>query len=132
MKQAIFLIIDNGEDGRGKSTIIHAFTDEIVRDDILENHPNKNYYRSEDRIVDLTVHRKLAIDKLDGLDKLALDIEDIPKSTKAVLSKPIPRKKMCRDCHAQIGTRHTKDCVHFFDVEVLVLDKHCRLMPTKK
>lgn len=110
MKQAIFLIVDNGCDGRAKTSIIHAFTDEKVRDTALADHPNKGYYRPEDRVVDLETQRNLALTKLDGLDMLALGIENVPKSNTKVLSKPIPRRKECRECHAEIGTMHLASC----------------------
>jgi hypothetical protein len=128
MKQAIFLIVDNGCDGRNKTSIIHAFTDETVRDDALKNHPNKAYYRSEDCVVDLTEHAKTALMKLDGLDKLALGIENTPKTNK-VLIKPIPRRKECRECHAKIGTMHSRSCSIVDYGGSHVVEQHCITVP---
>ena len=73
MKQALFLIVSNGIDGRAKTQIDHAFTDEQERDRFHNGMgKNKNYYRTEDRVIDLQAHSKEVIKRLDGLDKLAL------------------------------------------------------------
>lgn len=85
MKQAIFLIVDHGMEGRDKESIQYAFTDETERDQCYEKHPNKGYYTTVDRVVDLEAHRVEALRKLNGLDKLALNLQDTPPKKKGRL-----------------------------------------------
>ena len=82
MKQAIFLIVDHGIEGREPESIQFAFTDETERDQFYEKHPNKPYFSMVDRVVDLEAHRKEALGKLNGLDKLALNLQDESKPKK--------------------------------------------------
>lgn len=75
MKKAYFLVIDDGVEGQGPSKIVFASSQEKTRDNWLEMHPLKNYYRAEDKVLDLDQVRKNALSKLDGIERLALGIE---------------------------------------------------------
>jgi hypothetical protein len=72
MKQAIFLVVDYGIDGRDKESIKFASLDEVERNNWYENSPKKPWYRCVDRVGDLQVIALEAWKKLDGLEKLAL------------------------------------------------------------
>jgi hypothetical protein len=72
-KQAVFLVTDNGVDGRDKESIIFASLDEKERDNWLANNKNRNYFSSVDRVVDLESESKNALGKLNQLDLLALN-----------------------------------------------------------
>jgi hypothetical protein len=72
MKQAIFLIVDNGIDGRSSDNIVSAFTEEKERDDTFDRSPNHNFYTKKEIVADLEVVAENAYKKLDGLEKLAL------------------------------------------------------------
>lgn len=78
MKQAIFLVVDHGIDGRDKESIMFASLDEAERDAWYENSPNKNWYRCVDRVGDLQTIALEAWKKLDGLEKFALLRTDAP------------------------------------------------------
>lgn len=84
MKQAVFLIVNNGRHGNEPTYVNHAFTDEQERDKFFEcmmaGTTKKHYHHTEDRVVDLEVIRKEVLANLDGLAKLALGIIDHPKS----------------------------------------------------
>lgn len=93
MKQAIFLIVHHGIEGREPESILFAFTDETERDQFHEKHPNKGYYSKVDRVVDLEAHRKEALTKLDGLDKLALNLQELGtiKFGYVIAERPVPQ-----------------------------------------
>lgn len=76
MKTIVYLIIDNGIDGRSPDNIIYASTNELERDDYYHNSPNKNWYYRKEIIVNLD---DLAIEtwkRLNALEKLALERVD--------------------------------------------------------
>lgn len=73
-KQAVFLIVDHGIDGRDKETIRFASLDEAERDRVHSESKNRAYLSTVDRVVDLDARRKTALEKLDGLDFLALGL----------------------------------------------------------
>lgn len=73
-KQIVFTITDNGMDGMGKSDIVFASFDESA---ILKRHGSDVYkvYRVfGERIVDIDKAKKVALSKLDGIDKLILGL----------------------------------------------------------
>jgi hypothetical protein len=71
-KKIAFLITYNGEDGRGPTSIEHAFWDENERDRVFNADPNKAYGGKEECIVDDDARRKKALSKLDAVDRLCL------------------------------------------------------------
>ena len=87
MKQAVFLICDYGCDGKAKESIIYASTNEDERDDFFSNDPNKAYYLKVDRVYNLDQIAQQAWNRLDGLEKLALE------RTNCILWKEKPQSK---------------------------------------
>lgn len=78
MKQIAHLISDHDQDGRGKKTITVAFWKESEQIAAFEQDRNKAYRTLESIVVDPEEHRKKALAKLDGLDKLLLGITGEP------------------------------------------------------
>lgn len=74
MKEAIFLIVDTGEDGKGPEEIIFATRSETERDNKIPP-INPGPLRPVDRVYDMEVVKKNLMDKLSGLDKLALGLQ---------------------------------------------------------
>lgn len=74
-KQAIFLACDYGIDGRAPRSIRFASLDEAERDAWIESSPNKAWLSPMDVVEDLEVAKEKALKKLDGLDRLALDLQ---------------------------------------------------------
>ncbi len=73
-KQALFLVISNGEDGRGKERIEFASINEKERDQWHKGHRNKNYYTTVDRVIDLEAEKKQTLRQLNALQKLSLGL----------------------------------------------------------
>ncbi len=78
MKQAIFTVVDNGQDGRAPSNIVFASTDEAERDEWYNNHRNKPYFTRHDVVKDLDKVAGQVKARLNGLEKLALGFEQSP------------------------------------------------------
>ena len=73
MKLAVFQIVYNGEDGRGKSNVVQSYLSEIERDHHFNAlGKNKNYYRQAELVLDLELQTKHLLGKLDGNDLLIL------------------------------------------------------------
>lgn len=75
MKQIAYLVIDNGIDGREKDTVVEAFWNEGERNAFINQSPNKGYYSTGEKIVDVEVDTKAAMAKLNGLDRLLLGVK---------------------------------------------------------
>ena len=71
-KKAYFLVTSSGMDGREPETIQFATDDEAKRDRWHEEHTNKNYHSTADRVYDLEKIAKQAWLGLSGIEKLAL------------------------------------------------------------
>lgn len=76
MKKIVYLIVDNGIEGRDPDNIVRAFWDEQQRDSSFDGDKNKNWYRKTEIIVDEERSKKEALTKLNGLDKLVLGLEN--------------------------------------------------------
>ena len=73
-KKIAYTITDSGMDGRSKTRVVAAFWTEEARDAALEKDKNRIYRSTGEQIVDVAVQEKSAIAKLDGIDRLVLDI----------------------------------------------------------
>lgn len=83
MKQAIFTAVDNGIDGRDKSRIVFASINEAERDEWIATHPSGAWYRPDDIVKDLEKEAISARHFLNGLQLLALGMEqEQPKKKK--------------------------------------------------
>lgn len=78
MKQALYLAVDHGIDGRERESIRFASLDEQERDNWIEQSPNKAWLTPVDRVSDLQAVALAAWKKLDGLERLALLQTDAP------------------------------------------------------
>jgi hypothetical protein len=72
MKQAVFLAVDHGVDGRDRESIRFASLDENARDKWIKESPNKAWLTPVDRVVDLAVVATDAWKKLDALQVMAI------------------------------------------------------------
>ena len=75
MKQAIFLVINYGEEGRGPEDIVFASTNEVQRDTHFTNlgKGDQPYYKKEDRVYDLAKVREETLKQLNGLQRLSIE-----------------------------------------------------------
>lgn len=73
-KQIAYLTIYNGIDGLSKSVITHASFDEEELNEMYNTSKNKNWLTKKEIIVDVEPATRLALGKLDALDKLLLKL----------------------------------------------------------
>ena len=73
-KRIAYLLTESGIDGRAPTTIVSAFWSEAERDAAFAADPNRNWLGKSERIVNLSVARKEALAKLNGLDRLLLGL----------------------------------------------------------
>lgn len=76
MKKIIFSIASNGVDGLEHKTIYKAFFDEKERDNYLKIMKNSSYFYPLDEIVDIEKETSKSRNKLNGIDKLLLGINN--------------------------------------------------------
>ncbi|MCP4985232.1 MAG: hypothetical protein GY928_03915 [Colwellia sp.] len=75
MKVAVFQVTNSGEDGRAKTKVIFSSVYETEREKFFESlGKNKGYYDKCDVVLDLAVLGKQFINKLDGNDKMIMDL----------------------------------------------------------
>lgn len=72
MKEAIFLVVDTGIDGREPARVVFASRREDVRDMWFEESPRKNWYHKKDIVADLDEVAWKTWARLDGLEQFAL------------------------------------------------------------
>ncbi len=72
-KVAVFQVVTNGIDGRGKTSIQYSNLSEVERDSYYESlGKNKCYSTTRDVVLDLNTLAKSLLAKLDGNDRLIL------------------------------------------------------------
>lgn len=81
MKQIAYLAIDNGIDGREPSTILYASFDESEFKKMMESDKAKNWRHATERIVDVAAAQAVALSKLDGIDRLVLNLPAWPSKS---------------------------------------------------
>lgn len=95
-KFVAYTIIDSGVDGRERPRIKAAFDDEDQRDKVFDADPNKNYLRKAEEIVDPEKRVQEALNKLDGIDRLVLELpdkaSDILNPTRGAVSQNVLRQ----------------------------------------
>lgn len=74
IKKIVYFAADNGVDGRGPETILYASFEEEELKKMLEADSAKAWRTPKEKIVDINVARKAALGKLDGIDRLVLDL----------------------------------------------------------
>jgi len=96
MKQAIFLIVSNGVDGRGPQAIEFASTDEADREHVFAAIKDdiKGYYSKTDRVIDLAEHKQYLLRKLDGLDTLVLNLPNHFLQSQKIPNPPGVQRKL--------------------------------------
>lgn len=80
MKQAVFLVVDYGIDGGGKESIRYASINEEDRDAWYEASENKAYQSKVDRVCDLDEVGKALWNRINGLERLAMQKGMVPLS----------------------------------------------------
>jgi hypothetical protein len=76
MKQIVYIIVDNGIDGRSPDSIVYASTNELERDNFYIKSPNKNWYTRKEIIANLDDVAIKTWKKLNALEKLSLERVD--------------------------------------------------------
>lgn len=75
MKVITYQILYNGVDGLAKTEIIFSSLSELERDSVFESFgKNKVYYNKYETILDLKQAGKNLVSKLDGNDKMIIDL----------------------------------------------------------
>lgn len=92
MKQIIFVVVDNGVDGRGSNHVVFATTNENERDSWFNNHPNKCYFRCVDEIHDLQNVALAAWTKLNAVEKLSFLSTNAPMWKESFSEKTVGKK----------------------------------------
>ena len=77
-KQIVFLVTDNGVDGRAPTTVRYASFSESERDAMIDADPSKAWRGKEERILDIEAAKAQALAKLDGIDRLVLGLKPWP------------------------------------------------------
>lgn len=73
-KQIAYVAIDNGMEGRSPDTIMYASFDEDNLAILHQKDKSRAWRRKSEQIVDIEAARKKALGKLDGIDRLVLDL----------------------------------------------------------
>jgi hypothetical protein len=74
----VYCGMDYGIDGRELGRVMYAYLDEKALQRRIDRDKNKAWRTIEKRIVNLHVIREQIIKRLDGVEKLALGIEEMP------------------------------------------------------
>lgn len=74
MKVIVYTATDSGIDGRAPTTVLYASLSEAERDAMIEADPSRAWRGKSEVIVDLSVVAAQALAKLDGIDRLALNL----------------------------------------------------------
>lgn len=74
----VYCGMDYGIDGRDKERVMYAYLDQAALQRRIDRDKNKAWRTIEKRIVNLHDVREQVIKRLDGVEKLALGIEEYP------------------------------------------------------
>ena len=83
MDKIVYTISSYGEDGRAPESIVVASFNENYINKTIKNLKFPNYYSKNKRIVEVESAAKQALAKIDGLDRLLLEISDRKLPTSA-------------------------------------------------
>lgn len=78
MKRIVYVVNDNGIDGRAPTRTLYASFDEKERDAMLEKDKAKPWRSTDEVIIDDVVAKNQALAKLDGIDRLVLGLSAWP------------------------------------------------------
>lgn len=78
MKQIVYVATDSGIDGRAPEKVLYAAFDEQTRDNLVAADKSRNWRGKKEVIVDVSLARKQALAKLDGIDRLVLGLKPWP------------------------------------------------------
>ncbi len=70
----VYLVTDSGVDGRSPASVIFASFDEQKRDAWHAADKNKAWHSTTKQILEIETTHKKALRKLDGIERLVLDI----------------------------------------------------------
>ena len=74
----VYCGMDHGIDGRDQGRVMYAYLDEWQLQRRIDRDKNKAWRTVEKRIVNLVEVKAQALKKLDGIEKLALGVEEYP------------------------------------------------------
>ncbi len=74
----VYCGMDHGVDGREVGRVMYAYFDAGALQRRIDRDKNKAWRTIEKRIVNLHVVREQVVKRLDGVEKLALEIEEMP------------------------------------------------------
>lgn len=74
-KRIAYLIVGNGEDGRGPTEVHEAYWEEAKRDKAFAHLKFPSYYRREERIVDVGPATFQALVRIDALQALLIGVD---------------------------------------------------------
>ncbi len=74
----VYCGMDHGIDGREVGRVMYAYLDVGALQRRISRDKNKAWRTVEKRIVNLHVVREQVVKRLDGVEKLALEIEEMP------------------------------------------------------
>jgi len=100
MKRIAYVITDNGVDGREPTSIVFASFSEAERDMAFENDKAKSWHSKAERIVESDAVASQALARLDGIERLALNLPQLKQFGINLPPKP-PRCPVCNDDAAQ-------------------------------
>ena len=78
----VYLVVDHGMDGRASEKVMFASYSEVIRDTWFNKNPNRNYYGKTKRIVEVETETNRAMRRLDGVERLLLNLEQRPATRK--------------------------------------------------
>jgi len=78
----VYIVTDRGVHGLVYERVIFASFDEQERNAWYDANPNRNYYSKSKRIVEIEKEINNALRKLDGIERLMLNIEQRPPERK--------------------------------------------------
>lgn len=79
MKKIAYLVTDSGIEGRDSTKVLYATWTEEARAAKLAVDKSRNWRSTDEKIVDLESARAAALAKLDGVDRLVLNLPPWPE-----------------------------------------------------
>lgn len=80
MKRIAYTATDNGGDGREPTRVCYAAFTEDERDRLLSLDKSKDWRRATEQIIDVEKAIATALAKLDGIDRLVLNLPPWPET----------------------------------------------------
>ena len=92
-KRIVYIATDSGIDGREPERVLYAAWTEQERDEMLQADKSKAWRRPTEKIIDEDVAKRQALAKLDGIDRLVLDLPAWPNVQGEARPHEQPKRK---------------------------------------